>query len=50
MNAAIPAIEANLLSRAFDQHIAVDSVSFESMPGEIFGFLGPNGAGNGHHC
>ena len=27
------------------QFIAVDQVSFDAMPGQIFGLLGPNGAG-----
>lgn len=27
------------------QFIAVDGVSFDAMPGQIFGLLGPNGAG-----
>ncbi len=27
------------------KHLAVDGVSFDAMPGQIFGLLGPNGAG-----
>ena len=27
------------------QHVAVDRISFDAMPGQIFGLLGPNGAG-----
>lgn len=42
MNYAIQAIN---LSRSFGQLKAVDQVSFEIMPGTIFGFLGPNGSG-----
>jgi drug efflux transport system ATP-binding protein len=40
-----PAIIANKLSKKFGDFIAVDSISFEIYPGEIFGFLGANGAG-----
>ncbi len=39
------AIEAQDLTRDFDNHRAVDGISFSVDPGEIFGFLGPNGAG-----
>jgi len=31
--------------RRFGSLVAVNDVSFEVMPGELFGFLGPNGAG-----
>ncbi len=27
------------------EHVAVDGISFDAMPGQIFGLLGPNGAG-----
>ena len=33
------------LYRYYDNHCAVDNVSFELRKGEILGFLGPNGAG-----
>src|SRR3954471_8229531 len=33
------------LSKSFDGFKAVDSISFEVQKGEIFGFLGANGAG-----
>jgi ABC-2 type transport system ATP-binding protein len=33
------------LTRRFGERIAVDDVSFELAPGEIFALLGPNGAG-----
>ncbi len=38
-------VSAHDLSRSFGDFIAVDRVSFEVVPGEIFGFLGSNGAG-----
>ena len=40
-----PAIDARHLSRHFGKFVAVDDVSFQVQPGEIFGFLGSNGAG-----
>lgn len=40
-----PAIVANNLTRQFDDFVAVDHISFEVQKGEIFGFLGANGAG-----
>lgn len=33
------------LTKQFGDFTAVDHVSFEVMPGEIFGYLGPNGSG-----
>jgi len=38
-------IEANNLSRYYNDHCAVDDVSFSLAKGEVLGFLGPNGAG-----
>lgn len=38
-------IEANALTRKFGEFIAVNAISFEVRKGEIFGFLGANGAG-----
>jgi len=38
-------VSATELTRTFGQFVAVDRVSFEVAPGEIFGFLGSNGAG-----
>ena len=38
-------IEVRELSRRFGTFTAVDAVSFEVAPGEIFGYLGANGAG-----
>ena len=43
MNDYIIKVE-NLVKR-FGKLVAVDHISFQVVPGEIFGFLGPNGAG-----
>jgi ABC-2 type transport system ATP-binding protein len=40
-----PVIEVRALSRRFGKFLAVDNVSFHVEPGEIFGYLGANGAG-----
>jgi ABC-2 type transport system ATP-binding protein len=39
------AIEAESLTRRFGDFTAVDAISLQVAPGEIFGFLGANGAG-----
>jgi len=39
------AVRAVNLTRIFDGTVAVDRVSFEVLPGEIFGLVGPDGAG-----
>jgi ABC-2 type transport system ATP-binding protein len=38
-------LTASQLTRRFDGRVAVEDVSFELAPGEIFAMLGPNGAG-----
>ena len=40
-----PLLEATGLTRRFGQFVAVKDLSFEVGRGEIFGFLGSNGAG-----
>jgi len=40
-----PAIETHELTKAFKTVVAVDSLSLRIQPGEIFGLLGPDGAG-----
>ena len=42
---ATQALTARHLTRHFDDRVAVDDVSFELEPGQIFALLGPNGAG-----
>jgi ABC-type multidrug transport system ATPase subunit len=44
-----PMISAENLTRKFGDFTAVDHLSFEVGSGEIFGFLGANGAGIGSH-
>ena len=39
------AIEVSHLGKTYDKIRAVEDLSFQVMPGEIFGLLGPNGAG-----
>ena len=45
MNNQQPAIQATNLTKRFGDFTAVNNVNFEARPGEIFGFLGPNGSG-----
>jgi ABC-2 type transport system ATP-binding protein len=39
------AIQVRDFRKAYGSTVAVENISFEVMPGEIFGLLGPNGAG-----
>ena len=45
LNGRDPAVEAVELTRCFDSFTAVDHITFAVEPGEVFGFLGPNGSG-----
>ncbi|MEX1249278.1 MAG: ABC transporter ATP-binding protein, partial [Acidimicrobiia bacterium] len=38
-------VEARGLTKKFEDFVAVDSIDFDIIKGEAFGFLGPNGAG-----
>jgi ABC-2 type transport system ATP-binding protein len=40
-----PIIEVDQLTKRFGSFTAVDAITFQVQPGEIFGFLGANGAG-----
>jgi ABC-2 type transport system ATP-binding protein len=40
-----PAVEARELTRRFGAFVAVDAITFDVAEGEVFGFLGANGAG-----
>ncbi len=42
---SLPVIYVENLTRRFGDFVAVDHVSFEINPGEIVGYLGPNGSG-----
>jgi len=44
-NAPPPIVSVRNLHKAFREKVAVEDVSFDIMPGEVFGLLGPNGAG-----
>ena len=39
------AVDVHDLTRTFGDFTAVDRVTFDVPEGQIFGFLGPNGAG-----
>ena len=40
-----PAIEVRALTRRFGDHTALDALTFDVAPGELFGIVGPDGAG-----
>ena len=40
-----PAISLNNLTKSYGKSRGIENITFEVMPGEVFGFLGPNGAG-----
>jgi ABC-2 type transport system ATP-binding protein len=45
MNLPEPVIVVDHLTRRFGDFVAVNAVTFEVQPGEIIGYLGPNGSG-----
>ena len=45
MNMSEPVITTDKLTKRFGDFIAANEITFEVYPGEIFGFLGANGAG-----
>ena len=45
MSNSQPIISVQSLTKRFNNFVAVDAISFDVLPGEIFGFLGANGAG-----
>ena len=45
MKNEFPSVTVTDLVKRFGDFVAVDTISFETRKGEIFGFLGPNGSG-----
>ena len=44
MGSEAGALELTVLRRRYGDVVALDSLSFTVPPGQVFGFLGPNGA------
>ena len=42
---AAPAIEAQRLTKRYGETVALDGIDLTVAPGDVYGFLGPNGAG-----
>ena len=42
----MPAVEVNHIVKSYADKLAVDDLSFSVAQGEIFGLIGPNGAGD----
>ena len=40
-----PIISLQKLTKSYGKSRGIENISFDVMPGEVFGFLGPNGAG-----
>ncbi len=45
MNVSEHVLQVKGLTKSFGDHTVVNDVSFHVLPGEVFGFLGPNGSG-----
>jgi ABC-2 type transport system ATP-binding protein len=45
VNTVSPSVRITHLRKAYGQTVAVDDLSLEILPGEIFGLIGPDGAG-----
>ncbi|NBC25042.1 MAG: ATP-binding cassette domain-containing protein, partial [Bacteroidetes bacterium] len=45
MNTPNAVLDIQSVSKRYDDHVAVDDLSFTVKPGILFGLLGPNGAG-----
>lgn len=45
MNGTVPAVSLRDLTKYYGDSLGVDGITFDVQPGEIVGFLGPNGSG-----